>query len=173
MKYYPLLFVVLGVAFINGPTSAQFIGNPFCQIDTILWPNHPMGAQATIESSTGLPVILVDPYVEPKVEQVLGSGGGQAFMRFLLAHKCGNHMNGDMPKLQQLKLLGPYAMLRINPSLESGADCWAANLLQSRGDHNAIRAAATFFLETMGPFSAPGYPTGQQRASTIAWCGGL
>lgn len=132
---------------------------PLCGIPVFTVPHHPMGAQAT-QDQFGNPVI------------VLGSqlfAYGNDAVRFVLAHECAHHVNGHIYSLHTLRMMGPYALLQLNPSIEADADCWAARTLAGQGDWAAIRAGIAM-MGASGPFRQPGYPSGNERAQVINSC---
>lgn len=161
-----LLVLISSCFFVGEKAHGQgVVGNPYCNIPTLLFPGHPLGAQATRNPFSGQPFILVDPNVQAQF--------GPNFMRFVLAHECAHHLLGHLSELDQIQMVGPYALLGVNPSIELEADCWAAETLAERGDFYAVNDAAIALQYSMGPFRAPGYPSGFERANMIADCGRL
>lgn len=112
-----------------------------------------MGGFSTLYN--GQAIIVLDPQV---------AAGDPQFREFTVYHECGHHVNGDiLPHGFQ----NPQG---LRPEQELQADCYAAEHVAN----SVSRHAAEVFRATQGPYSpAPGYPTGNARASNILRCAGL
>jgi len=130
------------------------IGIAPCRVPIIVGPNS-QGASATVYR--GRPVIIVDRSQLRNVN----------WYRFVIAHECGHHVNGDtLPRGLWFRKRDVWGTARQ----ELAADCFAA----SRVPRPIAMFAARYFALGQGPHSGgPGYPTGQQRAANILRCAGL
>ena len=122
---------------------------PYCDIEVFIYPNFGGGLSTYY---LGSPVILIDQSIYD---------GNYAFKEFTLAHECGHFVLNHMT---------PQGLLNrwwASGQQELAADCWAAKNV----NEDISREVAQIFRQTQGSKSpAPGYPTGNQRASNIEHC---
>lgn len=118
--------------------------------------------------STGLssltpagPVILYSPTFFLS----LGPYGPPMF-RYMQAHECAHHADGDVVA----GMMNPLGMMMINPQIEIRADCGAARTLKAAGDTEAVQVAENYWARYGNFPTGPNYPTGIQRAQTLASC---
>lgn len=142
------LFLVGSAAY-----SQQYYGRAPCGVDMFISEN-PQGASATVWQ--GAPVIIIDP------SQI----GHPLWQPFLIAHECAHHLAGhSTPNGMWFRRMTTWA----TGQQELEADCFAARNVSIE----SARYAANLFVQG-GPMpSAPGYPSGFQRAQNIARCAGL
>ena len=139
---------------------AMFAGyDEFCSLPVIVIPN-PFGASAARDPS-GRPVIYVDPGV---------MSNWTSSRMFALAHECGHHKIGHTtPRGQWFRYSQGWAT-RVQ---ELEADCWAAEALALRGYSGDLRRQFDDFLRQGGASLLPNYPSGMERAETVARCAGM
>jgi hypothetical protein len=150
--------VVLASA-ATGPAIAQ-VPTP-CGIPAYPNPNVPTG-QSALAPPAATPVI----YFNPAFFNSLGLNG-QPMFRYMLAHECSHHLNGDIVA----GALNPLGMMMINPQVELRADCSAAQYLKSVGDFQAIQLAIQYWAQYGNMPTGQNYPTGDQRARMLRQCG--
>ena len=156
-----LIFLALLPAMLAGrPAAAQmFAGyDEFCRVPVIIVPN-PQGASAA-RDNFGNPVIFIDPSVMMN---------WTASRVFFLAHECGHHSLGhSLPQGMWFRHTQYWATRRQ----ELEADCWAARQLAQIGYHDDVRRMIRQFV-SMGPAPQGTYPSGHDRARTVARCAGI
>ncbi|WP_341706021.1 hypothetical protein [Halopseudomonas sp.] len=144
---------------LSAASHAQmFAGwDAFCGIRVIGVPN-PQIASAAMDSSG--PVIYADP----------GVMANWTMSRvFTLAHECGHHRKGHVT---------PQGMWFRNQQFwatraqELEADCWAAEALSQTRDYADLKRTIHQFA-SQGPLMQGNYPSGLERAQTIARCAGV
>lgn len=156
-RFSLLLLVIIIDLFPLSPCWAQ-VATP-CGIDA--YPNTlvPTG-QSMIDPMYG-PIILFNPVFF----QSLGIYGTPMY-RYMLAHECAHHMNGDIIAQN----MNPQGMFMINPQVELVADCSAAKYLKSNGDFGAVNAAITYWAQFGNNPTGLNYPTGDQRVQALQSC---
>lgn len=129
----------------------------FCGIRVISISN-PQGASASLDHLG--PVIYADP-------SVLGNWSMSSV--FTLAHECGHHKNGHVTP-QGMWFRNTQFWATRNQELQ--ADCWAANALRETKDYADLHRTIRQFA-SQGPHMQGTYPSGLERAQTIAQCAGI
>lgn len=157
------MIVALLLTALLRPATAQpgmFAGyDEFCGLPVIVLPN-PFGASAARDPS-GRPVIYVDPAI---------MSNWTSSRIFVLAHECGHHRIGHTtPRGQWFRHTQGWAT-RVQ---ELEADCWAAEALALRGYGRDLRRQYDDFLRQGRVSFPPNYPSGIERAETVARCSGM
>lgn len=153
-----VLFATLLSCALQEPLKAQ-VATP-CRIPAFPNLTIPTG-QSALDPMSGQPVI----FFNPAFINSLG-GVGPVLFRYLLAHECAHHLNGDIVAQH----IDPQGMLFINPQVELRADCDAARYLRSQADFQAIQVAIQFWSQAANARTGPNYPTGFQRSQMIFQC---
>ncbi|MEL0167943.1 MAG: hypothetical protein VW877_07410 [Pseudomonadaceae bacterium] len=138
--------------------QAMFAGwDAFCGIRVIVTPNAQI-ASAAMDGAG--PVIYADP----------GVMANWTMSRvFTLAHECGHHRSGHVT---------PQGMWFRNQQFwatraqELEADCWAAEALSQTRDYADLNRTIHQFA-SQGPQMQGTYPSGLERAQTVARCAGV
>ena len=91
---------------------------------------------------------------------------GQLLFRWMLAHECAHHLNGDVVQA----MINPQGYLMITPQVELRADCASAAYLRSIGDLAALNFAIAYWASFGNSSTGPNYPTGLQRAQMLQSC---
>lgn len=140
----------------------------------------PQGVKAQTTSPCGVPA-FTNPYVPTALSSMTPSGpvivyngsffqglgaNGQLLFRWMLAHECAHHLNGDVVG----SMLNPQGYLIITPEIELRADCDSAKYLRSINDLAALNYAILFWERSGNNSTGPNYPTGVQRAQTLRTC---
>ncbi|WP_019615107.1 hypothetical protein [Psychromonas ossibalaenae] len=159
MKARSFIFIFLLACFFASTANSQvamFSGwDQFCGIRVISVSN-PQGASASIDQIG--PVIYADP-------SVLGNWSMSRV--FTLAHECGHHMNGHVTP-QGMWFRKTQFWATRDQELQS--DCWAARAL-SRSKNYADLDRTIRQFASQGLYMQGNYPSGLERAQTIARCG--
>ena len=138
------------------------VDNPYCDISTYVLPDFPEMASSTYDAE-GRPAIAIDAgTLKDDVR----------YAHFLMAHECCHHVLGHVRLTsQQLGQLGPQPFYYIQPLLrgmELDADACAARMLSNTHEPEAIETARLKMLEFGTEPTGAYYPTGIERADTIA-----
>jgi hypothetical protein len=160
MRLLQVLFVVALMFCAMPERSAAQVATP-CNIPAFPNPNVPTG-QSALDPVSGQPEI----FFNPMFFNSLGPMVGPPLFRYMLAHECSHHLNGDIIAQH----LNPQGMLMINPQVELRADCGAAQFLKSQGDLAAIQVAIQYWGQFGNNPTGFNYPTGNDRAQTISRC---
>jgi hypothetical protein len=158
----------------DGPPLAQWgagfefrrriatVENPYCDIKTYVVGEY--APQATsANDANGLPAIFIDT-------QIVKSD--MPYAHFLMAHECCHHNLGHV-RLTSTRMgqVGPQPFYYIQPLLkgmELEADKCAVRLLKFTNDRAAIDAARQRMLAFGTKPTGAHYPTGVERAETMA-----
>jgi hypothetical protein len=138
--------------------AQMFAGyDQFCGAAVVVVPN-PQGASAGLDQF-GRRVIFIDPSV---------MANWTTSRMFAIAHECGHHMLGhSLPQGMWFRNTVYWA----TKEQELQADCWAGQQLSRVGDFVDLRAVINQFAR-QGAIAQGNYPSGSERAVTIARCAG-
>lgn len=159
MRTLPLAVVLLPTLLLPSSATAQpamFAGyDQFCGIPVIVRHN-PQSATAE-RDLYGNPTIHVDPGVmkDWTMSRV-----------FTLAHECGHHRLGHTTRGGRYVRNTQFWATRVQ---ELEADCWAARALAANGYAYDLRRSYIDFAYK-GGFRPGNYPSGLERADTVARC---
>ncbi|AKS41455.1 hypothetical protein [Wenzhouxiangella marina] len=144
----------VGAQYFAVPPGAQAISNPYCGAPTYRVWNEPRRGGINFVGGNG-PVFITVAH---------SLGAGSPVERAVLAHECGH-----VARRHGLNS-GFYGQIRQK---ELEADCFAASILAQRRDRSALIAFRQM-VGSCGTFSSgpPGYPTCNERLSTINQCAG-
>jgi len=138
--------------------------NPYCDIRTYTLRDVPEQAMSMLNSN-GTPVIVVN--TTTLVEK-------PSYGRFLMAHECCHHSLGHVERYhKEFGHVGPQPFFFIAPALkqmELEADCCAVKILKSRNEEGSIASAKAEMASFGDAPTGAYYPTGTERAGTIAKC---
>jgi hypothetical protein len=165
---------LLGVALLSGSVHAASdpgprvrlpsIDNPYCAIPTYLLHDFPEQATSALDAN-GRPLVVVSAVALTRTP---------SYGRFLMAHECCHHTLGHVRRYYEgLGHLGPQPFYYIRPTLklmELDADCCAVKMLKATREPAAIEAARQTMLGFGTAPTGAYYPTGLERAETIAKC---
>jgi hypothetical protein len=161
MKCRLVALVLFAAILLTSKTSSAelFAGfDQFCGVPVVVAQN-PQDASAARDQA-GNPVIYVDPGV---------MNNWTMSRMFALAHECGHHVLGHtLPQGMWFRNTQYWATKKQ----ELEADCWAAQQLVSISDEQDLRNMILYFLNK-GPMPQGPYPSGTERANTVARCAGI
>jgi len=157
-RVWHVIAAITATTAVTDSQSSMFAGyDEFCGIRVIVVSN-PQTASAAHDVYG--PVIYVDPgaMVDWTASRI-----------FTLAHECGHHKGGHVTPMGQWFRHTQFWATR---SQELEADCWAGRALAEAGYHQDLERTIRDYARQGGQMQGT-YPSGLERAQTIARCAGL
>jgi hypothetical protein len=139
------------------------IDNPYCDVPTYARPDVPEQARA-MKGADGKAVIHINPSLMRQ----------KAYAGYLLAHECCHHLNNHIDAMREKMArrgeVSFKSLAGVVKEMELEADCCAAKMLMKRGETASIEAAKAAMTKFGGMPTGAYYPSGIERAFTIAKC---